>query len=75
MAINKEIVKRSLVLVIEDGQNDDGTTKYKNRTYGGIKGDATVDNIFQVGKALGGLHEATVNSILLSEKAELAEEE
>lgn len=75
MAINREIVKRSLVLVIEDGVNDDGTTKYKNRTYSGIKGDATVDNIFQVGKALGGLHEAAVNSIMLSEKAELAEEE
>ena len=75
MTINKDIIKRSLVIVLEDGINDDGTTKYKNRTYSGIKGDATVDDIFKAGKAVAGLFKATVNAILLSEKAELAEQE
>ncbi len=71
--INKDIVKRSLILSVEDGTNGDGTTKYKNRTYSGIKGEATVDDIFKAGSALAGLYNATVNAILLSEKAELAE--
>ena len=75
MTINKDIIKRSLVIVLEDGVNDDGTTKYKNRTYSGIKGDATVDDIFKAGKAISGLFKATVNAILLSEKAELVEQE
>ena len=75
MTINKQIIKRSLILSVEDGQNGDGSTKYKARTYSGIKGDATVDNIFKVGTALSGLYGAVVNSIMLSEKAELAEEE
>ena len=37
MTINKQIVKRSLILSVEDGKNTDGTTKYKTRTYSGIK--------------------------------------
>ena len=75
MTINKQIVKRSLILSVEDGKNTDGTTKYKARTYSGIKGDVTVDNIFKAGSALAGLNGAAVSSIMLSEKAELAEEE
>lgn len=72
--VNKEILKRSLVLSVEDGKNGDGSTKYKNRTFSGIKGDATVDNIFAAGKALGGLLEKDVQGVMLNEKCELSEE-
>ena len=71
--INKEIMKRSLVLSVADGQNSDGSAKYKNRTFGGVKGEATVDAIFAAGTALGGLLQNDVQGIMLSEKSELAE--
>lgn len=71
--INKEIMKRSLVLSVADGQNSDGSAKYKSRTFGGVKGDATVDAIFAAGTALGGLLQNAVQGIMLSEKSELAE--
>ena len=35
--INQEILKRTLVINVEDGTGSDGTTKYKAKNFNGIK--------------------------------------
>ena len=37
MAINQQLLKRSLVINVEDGVNADGSTRTKSRTYNEIK--------------------------------------
>ncbi len=37
MAINQQLLKRSLVINVEDGVNADGSTRTKSRTYSEIK--------------------------------------
>lgn len=66
--INQEILKRTLVINVEDG-----TTKYKAKNFNGIKTDAALDKVYEAGTALGGLMEKPYKDIELSEKSELAE--
>ena len=66
--INQEILKRSLVINVEDG-----TTKYKAKNFNGIKTDAALDKVYEAGTALGGLMEKPYKDIELTEKSELAE--
>ena len=66
--INQEILKRTLVINVEDG-----TTKYKAKNFNGIKTDAALDKVYEAGTALGGLMEKPYNDIELTEKSELAE--
>ena len=53
--INQEIMKRTLVINVEDGLNSDGTTKYKGKSFNGIKTDAALDKVYEAGTAIGGL--------------------
>ena len=66
--INQEILKRTLVINV-----DDGTTKYKSKNFNGIKTDAALDKVYEAGTALGGLMEKPYKDIELTEKSELAE--
>ena len=66
--INQEILKRTLVINVEDG-----TTKYKAKNFNGIKSDAALDKVYEAGTALGGLMEKPYKDIELTEKSELAE--
>ena len=66
--INQEILKRTLVINVEDG-----TTKYKEKNFNGIKTDAALDKVYEAGTALGGLMEKPYKDIELTEKSELAE--
>ena len=66
--INQEILKRTLVINVEDG-----TTKYKAKNFNGIKTDAALDKVYEAGTALGGLMEKPYKDIELAEKSELAE--
>ena len=43
--INQEIMKRTLVINVEDGFNSDGTTKYKGKSFNGIKTDAALEKV------------------------------
>ena len=71
--INQEIMKRTLVINVEDGVNSDGTTKYKGKSFNGIKTDAALDKVYEAGTALGSLMEKGFKDIELTEKSELAE--
>lgn len=73
MAITQEILKRSLSINVEDGVTAGGLPKTKAHTYSGIKDEATDENLHKAGEALGGLMKKTVQSISLTQKAELSE--
>ena len=74
MAINQQLLKRSLVINVEDGVNADGSTRTKSRTYSEIKEDSSVDNLFSVGNALASLMATPMVSIMLSDRSELVVE-
>ncbi|MBQ6618455.1 MAG: DUF1659 domain-containing protein [Phascolarctobacterium sp.] len=74
MAINQNLLKRSLVINVEDGVNADGSTRTKSRTYSEIKEDSQVDKLFEAGNALAGLMANNMVNIMLNDKSELVEE-
>ncbi len=74
MAINQNLLKRSLVINVEDGVNADGSTRTKSRTYSEIKEDSEVDKLFEAGNALAGLMANNLVNIMLNDRSELVEE-
>ena len=74
MTINQQLIKRSLVINVEDGVNADGSTRTKSRTYSEIKEDSAVDSLYEAGNALAGLMANNMVNIMLNDKSELVEE-
>ena len=74
MTINQQLIKRSLVINVEDGVNADGSTRTKSRTYSEIKEDSQVDKLFEAGNALAGLMANNMVNIRLNDRSELVEE-
>ena len=74
MTINQQLIKRSLVINVEDGVNADGSTRTKSRTYSEIKEDSQVDKLFEAGNALAGLMANNMVNIMLNDRNELVEE-
>ncbi len=74
MTINQQLIKRSLVINVEDGVNADGSTRTKSRTYSEIKEDSQVDKLFEAGNALAGLMANSMVNIMLNDRSELVEE-
>lgn len=71
--INKEILKLTLCVNVEDGVTAAGSVKTKAHNYSGIKNEAPIDKLHAAGVALGGLMASAVHSITLTEKATLEE--
>ena len=74
MTVNQQLIKRSLVINVEDGVNADGSTRTKSRTYSEIKEDSQVDKLFEAGNALAGLMANNMVNIMLNDRSELVEE-
>ena len=74
MTINQQLIKRSLVINVEDGVNADGSTRTKSRTYSEIKENSPVDNLFSAGNALASLMANNMVNIMLNDRSELVEE-
>ena len=74
MTINQQLIKRSLVINVEDGVNADGSTRTKSRTYSEIKEDSAVESLYEAGNALAGLMANNIVNIMLNDKSELVEE-
>ena len=74
MTINQQLIKRSLVINVEDGVNADGSTRTKSRTYSEIKEDSQVDKLFEAGNALAGWMANNMVNIMLNDRSELVEE-
>ena len=74
MTVNQQLLRRSLVINVEDGFNADGSVKTKSRTYSDIKEIAPVENLYNAGNALAGLMANTLSSIMLSDRSELVED-
>ena len=69
MAITESVVKRSMIINVEDSTS--GENKTKARTFNGIKADAQVDTIHSATTAIGGLMEESVMSIMVNNKVKL----
>ncbi|MBR4958086.1 MAG: DUF1659 domain-containing protein, partial [Phascolarctobacterium sp.] len=65
--INQQLIKRSLVINVEDGVNADGSTRTKSRTYSEIKEDSQVDRLFEAGNALADLMANNMVNIMLND--------
>ena len=74
MTINQQLIKRSLVINVEDGVNADGSTRTKSRTYSEIKEDSAVESLYETGNALAGLMANNMVNIMLNDRSELIEE-
>ena len=74
MTINQQLIKRSLVINVEDGVNADGSTRTKSRTYSENKEDSAVESLYEAGNALAGLMANNMVNIMLNDKSELVEE-
>ena len=61
MAIQQELLRRSLVINVEDGFNADGSVKTKSRTYSDIKETAPIENLYNAGNALASLMANTLS--------------
>ena len=72
--IEQQLIKRSLVINVEDGINADGSTRTKSRTYSEIKEDSAVESLYEAGNALAGLMANNMVNIMLNDKSELVEE-
>ena len=72
--INQQLIKRSLVINVEDGVNADGRTRTKSRTYSEIKEDSAVENLYEAGNALASLMANNMVNIMLNDRSELVEE-
>ena len=72
--INQQLIKRSLVINVEDGVNADGSTRTKSRTYSEIKEDSAVESLYEAGNALAGLMANNMVNIMLNDKSEIVEE-
>ena len=74
MTINQQLIKRSLVINVEDGVNADGSTRTKSRTYCEIKEESAVESLYEAGNALAGLMANNMVNIMLNDRSELVEE-
>lgn len=73
MTVQENIVKKSMVLMVEDGLKADGSAKFKGRTYGNVKTEAKAEDVLAVGNALGGLMQDTMHNVVVVQKTELEE--
>ena len=72
--INQQLIKRSLVINVEDGVNADGSTRTKSRTYSEIKEDSAIESLYEAGNALASLMANNIVNIMLNNRSELVEE-
>ena len=71
MAVNKTVVKRSLVLVFADGTDAKGNAKNKSISFGDVKVDAQPEQIMATASALSPLYKAQLVDVYVTESAAL----
>ncbi len=74
MTISQNLIKRSLVINVEDGVNADGNSRTRSRTYSDIREDSTPENLYNAGIVLAGLMASPLSSITITDRSELVEE-
>ena len=75
MAAAKTVLSQTMSINGEDGFDGEGQAQTKAHTYSGIKKDADIEGLVKAGTALGSLMENEVVSIVVTEKAEVADAE
>ena len=74
MAVVMNVVKRTLSISIARGTNANGNPVSKSYIYSNVKPDAEPDKVLAVGRALGGLFDNDMTSLVVVERAELMED-
>lgn len=74
MAIVKNPMSKNLVVNAEAGIAANGSVKIKAYNFSGVNQEATDENVYAVGVALGGLIQGDTDSIYVVEKAELLQD-
>lgn len=69
--IKKNVVKRNMVIYLDNGTTATGSQKVTARTYSGIKKAADTDAIYAVGKGMSDLMAKTLVYIGLTEQSEI----
>lgn len=75
MAAAKTVLSQTMSINVEDGFDGEGQAQTKAHTYSGIKKDADIEGLVKAGTALSSLMENEVVSIVVTEKAEVADAE
>lgn len=63
MAAIESLLKKSLVVVLNEGTDEDGKDIMKRYTYSSIKQSAPTENLYQAAVAISGLYTGTVFEI------------
>jgi hypothetical protein len=74
MAVNKDVIKRSLVLVFNDGLDAKGNTKTKSISFADVKTDAQPEQIMATASAFSPLYKAEMLNVYVTESAALTNE-
>ena len=74
MAVNKDVIKRSLVLVFNDGLDAKGNTKTKSISFGDVKTDAQPEQIMATASAFSTLYEEEMLNVFVHEQAALTQQ-
>ncbi len=75
MAIEKTVESRSIVIQNDNGTSDSGKQMVKSATYSNVKDDATNENMYNVGKAIGQLKDSSLIAVKVSERFALENDE
>jgi hypothetical protein len=63
MAAMENLLKKSLVLIVNEGMDEDGKEILKRYSYSNIRTDVTADSVYDAAQAIGELYSGTVNEI------------
>lgn len=74
MAITENVTKKTLLINVVNGYDDEGEAVIKTYTYSGIKNAAAAEGMYAVGAALGGLMDKDLDSVGQTETSELTEQ-
>lgn len=73
MAITETILKKSLVINLKDGYDNEGNEIFKNHIYNSIDEKASNEDIYAAGVEIAKLIEKDLQGIAVTEKVELSE--
>lgn len=74
MAVNKTVLKRSLVLVMSDGVDGKGAAKTKHISFPDVKASAEPEKIMATASALSTLYDEEILNVYVNEQQALTEQ-
>ncbi|WP_173916644.1 DUF1659 domain-containing protein [Halobacillus sp. Marseille-Q1614] len=73
MAVSADKINTQLQLVFEDGLDGKGNVKYRRKTFGNVKMEATEEQLYQVAVALESLQQDLLSTIEKTDRSVLVD--